>query len=447
MEAERFSIDGVGEWEVMVPPTVYPPKEDTMMLCNVISKLPSNPGSRAMEIGCGSGLVSIVLGTLGWEVTACDVNPYAVACTRGNLEANGLSGMARIFEADIGSDFSIPEDTDLIVWNLPYLEEDPASSGILEKIEEAALADIADGGWGRVLLQILENYNTTLAENVTVILVMRTEPEGTSRVFDWEQNGWSWRSLGMERFGSEKIEAICFWRTGSGDEVTKLDSCKSTMDEAEELSGDGWQRVLSKRQVDGRGRRGNSWISEEGGLFATWILDFKLLETISPGIIQTSIGAVVSKVLGGNMKWPNDIVDEKGEKIGGVLVESSNKSKIRVGVGANRTGFVEGGVVGSGWEETIGQVDSSEVFLRIDREISSLFESKKMIPFPEVGFLAGLSWMELSRLLSKGAITSKDGQFYRPTGLKKSGGLELVGDEIKTGSEDLDEIQWIFPRD
>ncbi len=62
--------------------------------------------------------------------------------------------------------------------------------------------------------------------------------------------------------------------------------------------------------------------------------------------------------------------------MGGVLLESSNNDKIRVGVGANRNSFVKGDVSASGWEETLGAIDASEVFLRIDRGISSIFESK-----------------------------------------------------------------------
>ena len=164
----------------------------------------------------------------------------------------------------------------------------------------------------------------------------------------------------MERYGAEKVETIGFWRTGSGTKATIVDSCQSTMDEAKKLPRNGWQRVLSTIQTNGRGRRGSDWISDKGGLFATWSLDSELLGKISPGLIQTSVGAVVSKVLGANMKWPNDIVDENGVKIGGVLVESSNNENIRVGVGANRIGFEEGGVSGAGWEKNLGEVTSKE---------------------------------------------------------------------------------------
>ena len=445
MEVATFHIEGVGEWEVSTTNTVYPPREDTMMLCRVVSKLSKGPCSKAIEIGCGSGLVSMVLNTMGWEVTAYDVNPYAVACTRGNVEANGLSGKIEIFEAEVGKDFPIPKDTDLIVWNLPYLDEDVNNPAILEKIEEAALTDIKHGGWGGALLDNLEDADPELSENVMVILVMRTEPEGSSKVLDWERRGWSWRSLRMERYGAEKVETIGFWRTGSGTNATLVDSCQSTMDEAKNLPRNGWQRVFSRSQTNGRGRRGSDWISDEGGLFATWSLDYELLENIPPGLIQTSIGAVVSKVLGAHMKWPNDIVDENGIKIGGVLVESSNNENIRVGVGANRIGFEEGGVSGAGWEKNLGEVDSSEVFLKIDGEISSMFEIKEMIASPGIDFLSELSWKSLSRLLSKGSLALHDGSLYRPIGLEKSGELELVGIDEKTVFRDLGGVGWIIP--
>ena len=65
MEVTRFNIDGVGEWEISIADTVYPPREDTMMLCRAVSKLSKGTGSNAIEIGCGSGLVSMVLKTMG----------------------------------------------------------------------------------------------------------------------------------------------------------------------------------------------------------------------------------------------------------------------------------------------------------------------------------------------------------------------------------------------
>ena len=446
MAETRFRIDDVGEWEVSTTNSVYPPKEDTKMLCRVVSKLTKGSSANAVEIGCGSGLVSMVLKSLGWEVTAYDVNPYAVACTRGNMDANGLSGKDSIYEAEFGEDFPIPEEVDLIVWNLPYLEEDVNNSGVLEMIEDVALTDLPHGGWGRMLLDNLEGASNKFAENVVVILVMRTEPEGSSKVLDWEERGWSWRSLGMERYGSEKVETIGFWRTGSGTKVTTLDSCKSTMDEAKSLPGKGWHRVLSRSQTNGRGRRKSDWISKEGGLFATWSLSAELLENMSPGLIQTSAGAVVSEVLSSSMKWPNDIVNRDGVKMGGVLVESTNDGAIRVGVGVNKTSFEQNGIIGSGWDETLGEIDSSEVFQRIDGGLSALFENKEMIEMPDIDFYSRISWKALSRFLSRGVLVSRGKEIYRPTGLSLDGELEVVGTENVVNLHDLEGIRWFVSK-
>jgi methylase of polypeptide subunit release factors/biotin-(acetyl-CoA carboxylase) ligase len=446
MGGVNFTLDGVGEWEIFVSPTVYPPKEDTEMLCRAVSELSAKTGGKALEIGCGSGLVTMVLTSLGWEVTACDVNPFAVACTLGNLAANGLSGKVCVIESGIGEEMPISENTDLIVWNLPYLDEEVDHPGLLEIMEEAALSDISQGGWGRALLQTLENNSATLCDRVLVILVMRTDPEGSSRVLDWEQKGWSWRSLKAERYGAEKIEVIGFWRTGSGVGATVLDSCTSTMEEAASLPNDGWQRVFSKSQTNGRGRRNSDWISEEGGVFATWNLDIDLLENLAPGLIQTSVGAVVSDALGANMKWPNDIVNGHGEKMGGVLLETSNNDRIRVGVGVNRSSFVKGSVSTSGWEETLGTIDASEVFLRIDRGISSIFEGTGKIAIPTQKSLVRMSWKALSRSLSKGVQASLNGELLRPTGLNDKGELEASGIEEFVVLRELDGIGWIIPK-
>jgi biotin-(acetyl-CoA carboxylase) ligase len=218
------------------------------------------------------------------------------------------------------------------------------------------------------------------------------------------------------------------------------------MEEAARLPNDGWQRIFSKSQTNGRGRRNSDWISEEGGVLATWNLDTDLLENLAPGLIQTSIGAVVSDVLGANMKWPNDIVDGHGRKMGGVLLESSNNDKIRVGVGANRNSFVKGDVSASGWEETLGAIDASEVFLRIDRGISSIFESNGKIAIPTQGSLARMSWKALSRSLSKGVQASLNGELLRPTGLNDKGELEASGIEGFVVLRELDGIGWIIPK-
>ena len=443
MTRSKVSLEGVGEWDVFSPPTVYPPREDSLLLCRVISEFTLVPGVKALEIGCGSGIVTMVLATLGWEVSACDLNPYAVSATRGNMESNGITGSQRIIESGIGENLAIPEGTRLIVWNLPYLERNNDDDEF-EKIEEMAWSDIPENGWGGELLNFLDSQHNV--DDLLVVMAMKTEPEGKSKVVDWERRGWTARTLGSERFGEEKIEIVSFWKTGAGHTPTIIDTCSSTMEEVMGISDGDWVRIMSKIQTNGRGRRNSQWISEEGGVFATWKLGSELIDEFSTGILQTSVGSIVSTVLEAEMKWPNDIINHKGEKMGGVLVESSNDdpSGIRIGIGINRFGFSrEEKILACGWEETLGKVDAEEVFNRVDRGISSIFEKTEVFPLPSKESLTIKSWTSLSKSLSRGVAARLGNEVVRPSGLNELGELRVTGCSIgNVNIGDLDIIDW-----
>ena len=68
-----------------------------------------------------------------------------------------------------------------------------------------------------------------------------------------------------------------------------------------------------------------------------------------------------------------------------------------------------------------------------------------MISATDSAKLSQSSWKALSRFLSRGVLTILDGEMYRPTGMNKSGELELVGIEERAVFEDLDGIFWILP--
>ena len=442
MGEERFFLEGICDWKVLVPPTVYPPREDTQLLCRAISEL-SRHGGKAVEIGCGSGIVSIFLASLGWDVTSFDVNPYAVSATRGNLERHAFPS-DRVEESGVGDGLQIPDDTELVVWNIPYLDRMNENGGLAEQMEEVALSDIPDGGWGGPLLDLLSKNPKSISPRIVVLLVLRTDPVSSSKISEWRARGWSCRALKSDRMGNEKIEVFGMWRTGFGEEATKIETCNSTMDEAMKLGDGGWKRVFSSMQSGGRGRRGAKWFSKEGGVFATWNLDSRLLENIPAGILQTSIGSLVSTELGAMMKWPNDIIAPDGRKMGGVLVESSEGDSIRVGVGLNRYGFDEEGISGSGWEETLGKVEAKEVFKKIDWSISSLFEDNGTLPSTSLESLISISWNALSGLLSEGTAVLVDGEVMRPVGLNDMGEIEAMGSNGQEVVRDLDGPEWLL---
>ena len=95
-------------------PEVYPPSEDSILLTE---SLDIRIGQKVLEIGTGSGIVSIQCALNGADVVCGDINPRAVALARRNAAANGVDIDVR--ETDVYSNIEGRFDT--IVFNLPYL--------------------------------------------------------------------------------------------------------------------------------------------------------------------------------------------------------------------------------------------------------------------------------------------------------------------------------------
>src|SRR5262249_50737270 len=89
--------------------------------------LDEEPGS-LLDVGCGSGVIAIAAAKLGFgPVTALDVDEVAVAVTRANAAANGVSVDARVADLRSGP---LPEAA-LAVANIS-LELAVAAAGALD---------------------------------------------------------------------------------------------------------------------------------------------------------------------------------------------------------------------------------------------------------------------------------------------------------------------------
>ncbi len=167
---------------------VYPPKEDTFLLLECLTLM---PGEKVLEMGCGTGLISCHIAASGGVLTAADINPWAVECTRKNLQRNRLEG--RVVESDLFT--NVREAFDLLVFNPPYLAAE--DEGMLEK----AWAGGATG------LDVLEPFLESAEEHllpggrILLLLSSEMEPGGLEGLL----SKFSHRRLGSRRYFFEEL--------------------------------------------------------------------------------------------------------------------------------------------------------------------------------------------------------------------------------------------------
>jgi biotin-(acetyl-CoA carboxylase) ligase len=171
-----------------------------------------------------------------------------------------------------------------------------------------------------------------------------------------------------------------------------------------------------------------------------------LIEQINPGLIQIAVGSRISNILGQYCKWPNDIVDSNGQKIGGVLVEMDSVSEnLRIGIGINRFNHQIGDLIIRGWKEYLPELELDELFSIIDAELSTLFEEHPLLENKfDIDEIISESWRILSRLMSRGYTLNMDGISSRITALETDGYLTIISDNHSRNIHDIDTLEWLF---
>ena len=105
-----------------VDPSVLIPRPETELLVDyVLENLPFN--GKILDIGCGSGAISIACATErpDADVTSVDISPAALETAKKNASVNGAERI-RFFESDLFSAVK-NERFDIIAANLPYVTE------------------------------------------------------------------------------------------------------------------------------------------------------------------------------------------------------------------------------------------------------------------------------------------------------------------------------------
>jgi release factor glutamine methyltransferase len=115
----------IGGLRVKVARTVFHPKLffSSGYLREFVSKLQVR-NKTLLEIGCGTGILSLTAAQSGAHVTATDINPAAVSSARENAAINSLSDRVQAIQSDVFD--KVPRcEFDYIVVNPPYYFKTP----------------------------------------------------------------------------------------------------------------------------------------------------------------------------------------------------------------------------------------------------------------------------------------------------------------------------------
>lgn len=149
-----------GDTRLEIPPEVFHPGffSSTQLLLQYITKL-SLKGKKFLELGAGSGLISMVATNKGANVLATDVNPVAIEYLHINSKQNNVK--FEIIHSDLFN--TIPEQQfDVIAINPPYYKKEPQT--------------LLDHAWfcgekGEYFFKLFQQLSGYIHNNSDVILV------------------------------------------------------------------------------------------------------------------------------------------------------------------------------------------------------------------------------------------------------------------------------------
>ena len=155
--------------------------ESTNMCLALLSEL-ARAGMSALDVGCGSGILSIAMKKLGAKVSACDTDEQAVTATQQNAEKNGVQ-IDKIWLGSVsslneqGSSAAAQPQFDLVVANI-------IADVIL--ILSADLKKALKPGGKLVLSGILEKYKDRIEQAFSDLnfVQMKKQNEWLSFVYE-----------------------------------------------------------------------------------------------------------------------------------------------------------------------------------------------------------------------------------------------------------------------
>lgn len=188
-----------GKFEIETDELVYIPSDDTFLLAE---NLEIKEGQSVLEIGTGSGLVSMYASLLTDNVTATDINYNALELAEKNFKLNNIATI-RLEFGDLFEPIK-NEKFDVILFNTPYLPTDS------EDIINDDLNYAFDGGLdGRNVIERFLNEAPNHLNDNGIIQMIQSSLSDTEKTLDkLNQLGFIAEVAKSERFFFEEIVLI-----------------------------------------------------------------------------------------------------------------------------------------------------------------------------------------------------------------------------------------------
>lgn len=157
----HLSLEHVRGFDLVVLPEVYNPGlfETGALLVDALATIELGPSARVLDMGTGTGLGAIAAAQISQHVTAADINPHAVRCTRINCLLNQVDHRVIVVESDL---FASLADVryDLVLFNPPFFRGTPAdwldhawrSTHVIERFAQALPHHLSETGCALVVL-------------------------------------------------------------------------------------------------------------------------------------------------------------------------------------------------------------------------------------------------------------------------------------------------------
>jgi HemK-related putative methylase len=163
----RLTLERVEGVPLLILPRVFNPVlfRSGVFMARALMHQPPESHQKVLDLGCGSGIGAIFAARSGAQVTAVDINPEAVRCTRINALLSGLENKIEVYEGDLFEPVA-GRSFDLVLFNPPFYRGEPRGP--------------ADHAWrgSRVFERFSQGLDQALAPGARAFLVLSSDGAG-----------------------------------------------------------------------------------------------------------------------------------------------------------------------------------------------------------------------------------------------------------------------------